>query len=582
MVGSSAPRPVVLVTGANAGVGFGICQRLLVQWSNPIPSDTLGKTPSLAESGAEPTPTPFTAPNGIVLLLGCRNAIKAHKAKQELQNVIDHLAMLPDYEPTPLKIPSHWLEPVDLDIVSSIDDSIDNATLQSAAAASLRRRRQRSAQVMAAENGKNTDEDVDDLSSKLLLAGDADAKARGRYRRRFCARTVIEIVSLDLGSMASVLKCAQLIQERHGYITHAILNAGLAAWEGLDWFKLAWMISTGFRRAVTWPKFKLQRAGDIGTDGYGWVWQCNVAAHYVLVRLLLPAFRASPFMEPSRIIWTGSIESYESFYHPEDYQCLDKVKSAATYEATKFQCEITALGLDEKLKSERIRTVPGTPSTEQPQASHSSLRHDHEPRSYCSHPGVVATNMFEAYLGTLLNWGYALALYIARWLFSPHHVVTVYKAGIAASFLSLTPSSELDTTIRYSSQCNFWGQEYVGKDRVDGWEPDTADTQAGKTLHSRCRQTVDPDAGAVQTEARGMSCESRHAGEHTMELARDLIDKLEHVAGEVWKKAGVGKLPPFADMGEGDTGLLAPLGAHELRPVSDKRDNSDEWENVDR
>lgn len=70
---------------------------------------------------------------------------------------------------------------------------------------------------------------------------------------------------------------------RHPYVTHVILNAGLAVWTGINWPLAVWMILTNLPRAVTWPKYKNQRAGDVGADGYGWVWQCNLGAHYILV-----------------------------------------------------------------------------------------------------------------------------------------------------------------------------------------------------------------------------------------------------------------------------------------------------------
>lgn len=488
-----------------------------MQWSDPTPTDTLGAVPALFDVDRSPLPTPFAAPNGIVLMMGCRNAIKANKAQTKLQNILDHLGRLPDDAPTPAEIPSSWYLPAEQDFFK--DEKVD---VQQAAEASLRRRKQRSAQVMASQG-----------------SGSNEQEQAGSYRRRFCTNTVIEIQPLDLGSMASVLTCARNITDKHGYVTHVILNAGLAAWEGLDWFKAAWMLAIGFRSAVTYPKFKKQRAGDVGADGYGWVWQCNVAAHYVLVRALLPALRATPFHEPSRIVWTGSVEAYEHYYHPEDYQCLDPIKSGPTYESTKFQCELVGLGLEAKLRSERVRTVPGTPQQEFP-----PTRSGTEPRSFVSHPGIVASAMFGDYLGWFLSLGYALALYMARWLFSPHHVVTGYKAGIAASFLSLAPAPELDATVRYSAQCNFWGQEYVGKGRIDGWERDATEKQVGKKIASAAREAVGPGlVGGVETEAR--DDESPQAGERIFELAADLVAKLEAISSEIWKKAGQGKLPPF-------------------------------------
>lgn len=35
--------------------------------------------------------------------------------------------------------------------------------------------------------------------------------------------------------------------------------------------------------AVTSPVYKLQVVGELSVDGLGWVWQCNVFGHYVLV-----------------------------------------------------------------------------------------------------------------------------------------------------------------------------------------------------------------------------------------------------------------------------------------------------------
>ena len=559
-----------------SGVGFGACARLLVQFSDPTPSDTLGSNPALANPDDEPLASPFAAPNGIVLIMGCRNAIKAHKARQKLQNILDHLALLPDDAPTPVDLPSHFMDPVHVDLLST-DDDVDSATLQSAAQASLRRRRQRSAQVLAAVKGLASEEEellADVPQQQPLLFKQANIKARGIYRRRFCVKTTIAIQPLDLGSMASVLKSAQEIIERHHYVTHAILNAGLAVWQGLNWPLAIWQMMTSFRTAVTWPKYKRQRAGDLGADGYGWVWQCNVAAHYVLVRALLPAFRATPFKEPSRIVWTGSIEAYERYYHPEDYQCLDPIKSGPTYESTKYQCELLGLGLDERLRSEHVKTLPGTPMGEAPPAALSQV----EPRSYISHPGVVASSMFEDYLGWVLVLALKLVFYLARWVLSPHHLISAYKAGIVISYLATCPSERLDTTIRYAPRCNFWGQEYIHRSRIDGWvTDDDAATEAGKKIMSVASQVAGPGVGGIESEAKGE--EGEDAGKHVMELARDLVGKLEAVASDVWKQAGAARLPPFNITTEVPS-FLTPSGAN----LRSKKASSDDgsWENVEK
>ena len=73
------------------------------------------------------------------------------------------------------------------------------------------------------------------------------------------------------------------VTTRHHYVTHIVLNAGSSAFTGINWLYAVWMMMTSFHAAVTYPQYKLQRAGDVGKDGYGWVWQANLGAHYVLV-----------------------------------------------------------------------------------------------------------------------------------------------------------------------------------------------------------------------------------------------------------------------------------------------------------
>ncbi len=37
--------------------------------------------------------------------------------------------------------------------------------------------------------------------------------------------------------------------------------------------------------AATYPVFKKQVTGELSEDGLGWIWQCNVFGHYVLVSM---------------------------------------------------------------------------------------------------------------------------------------------------------------------------------------------------------------------------------------------------------------------------------------------------------
>ena len=52
---------------------------------------------------------------------------------------------------------------------------------------------------------------------------------------------------------------------------------------GLDWPVCIQQLVTEPIVALTSPLYKLQRKGERSVDGLGWVWQCNVFGHYVMV-----------------------------------------------------------------------------------------------------------------------------------------------------------------------------------------------------------------------------------------------------------------------------------------------------------
>ncbi|KAG6897680.1 hypothetical protein C0992_012429 [Termitomyces sp. T32_za158] len=77
-------RPIVIVTGANGGVGFGICQRLLFQLCHAIPADALPQ--SFTFSGDTSTVEPF---DGMTLVMACRSVKRAEAARAKLLRLLD-------------------------------------------------------------------------------------------------------------------------------------------------------------------------------------------------------------------------------------------------------------------------------------------------------------------------------------------------------------------------------------------------------------------------------------------------------------------------------------------------------------
>lgn len=343
-------RPIVLVTGANGGVGLGVCERLLVQLSTPTPPDST----ALYGGREDAAGTPFDAGNGCTLILACRNEAKARAAIEALEALLQKL-----------------------------HDQVDDDLPERAGSAAS------SAVDAPSKDGLRTRQFTNDRSAPLA---ERNAVARTEYRRRFARNSKIEFVKLDLASVASTKACAQKVLATYPHLTHLILNAGGAAWAGVNWPLAFFEIITNLHRGVTRPSYKLQNPSETTADGFGWVWEINCGMHYVLANELVPLMRKSPYKTPSRIIWTGSLEASQCDYHPEDFQCLDPKVSPHAYESTKYQCELAALGMDERL----------------------AATHEHAPRVYTAHPGIVASSIFAEVIHVVLLSLMKLVFYVVR------------------------------------------------------------------------------------------------------------------------------------------------------------------------
>ncbi|KAH8105487.1 NAD(P)-binding protein [Cristinia sonorae] len=86
----SLPRPIIVVTGANSGVGYGICRRFLQQFSQPTPPDAKPQFLPLTSDGrADTTFAKTESYEGLTLILACRNEGRANTARQQLLQELD-------------------------------------------------------------------------------------------------------------------------------------------------------------------------------------------------------------------------------------------------------------------------------------------------------------------------------------------------------------------------------------------------------------------------------------------------------------------------------------------------------------
>ena len=101
---------------------------------------------------------------------------------------------------------------------------------------------------------------------------------------------IFVFVLLTVGD--GVLTCPHVFVRgmyRYPYVSHLVRNAGVAPFLNISWSlfpQQAWrnLLELSQFKVVSNPGFYSQRMGMMNDDGLGWVWQCNMFGHYILVR----------------------------------------------------------------------------------------------------------------------------------------------------------------------------------------------------------------------------------------------------------------------------------------------------------
>ncbi|KAF9076702.1 hypothetical protein BDP27DRAFT_1313759 [Rhodocollybia butyracea] len=361
--------PIIVVTGANSGVGFGICQRLLCQLSERTPSDTLIKPLELPGNSYNEIhkADQFELPcEGITLIMACRSIQRAEIARTKLLQILDkHIEML------------------------------RNAPNYDGHAASFRR------------------------------------------------NVKIAIHSIDLSSLKSIPKFVQELQNRYPYISHLICNAGIAPFNGMNWPACFYQLFTSPMSALTTPRFYTQSWGELSQDGYGFVWQCNVFGHYTLYKDLHPLLASPKYPYHSRVIWTSSLESKRTSKKTHD-----------PYGSSKYQTELISMELEQRALNN----------------SNGSKRVRH----FTAHPGVTHTNIDMNLIAPALHYLKHLAFYLARWIGSPNHPITLDKGAVSVVWLCIVSLSSLavfssnGNALKFAAQTDWLGNPRVGIAEVEG------------------------------------------------------------------------------------------------------------------
>jgi 3-keto steroid reductase len=282
---------------------------------------------------------------------------------------------------------------------------------------------------------------------------------------------------LDLLNLVSVQKLSKKLRETTPKLDVVICNAGIGGWTGINWPLAIWNVLRRWRTAVSWPTYKISGKGWIAKpqiptkDGkpqdeephLGEVFCANFFGHYLLGHYLAPLLAKHPKSEGmrGRLIWTGSLEAYG---HSLDMNDLQGLGSAEAYESSKRLTDV--MGITSRL--------PATADTvnqyfDQPEKASGTTK----PLVYVTHPGITATSIFA--LPFILEYAMLVSFYVARWVGSQWHPITVEKGAVAMVWLALAKQSTLDAMEeregvgKWGSATDFWGQERVERTEVAGW-----------------------------------------------------------------------------------------------------------------
>ena len=292
--------------------------------------------------------------------------------------------------------------------------------------------------------------------------------------------------NVDLANLVSVRALSRRLRSSYPKLDSVILNAGLGGWTGIDWPLAIWTVLTDLVHAVSWPCFKIARAGvvtdpqtSLGKDEeppLGAVFCANVFGHYMLAHNVVPLLKKAGDQDPTtpgRIIWVSSLEGTVKLLDVDDIQGL---RTLTSYESSKALTDVLTITSNLPSTAPWVKSFYSTDNDDPVDSSETPVT---QPNMYLSHPGICGSGILP--LSLPLYYAMMAAFWLARLLGSPWHTLSTYLGACAPVWLALSTQAALDDAeapyrrnggggrVKWGSSCSISGCERPACTEVDGW-----------------------------------------------------------------------------------------------------------------
>ena len=346
------------------GVGYGICQRVLLQLCQRDPSDSHPQPPTPGDVPA----LPETGYKGVTLIMACRNMKRADAARTKLL---------------------HWF--------SQQIREVERKTLKKE----------------DKEHARAFSRDCDVKIAELDLASFGSVVEFSTRIKQLSVVFVLFFASssnvdyLYAECLTSPISCSTLESPASNPSITGLISSSCsrALWPQL--LRLCITSNTRARSVLITldgcgnPTFSVTSSWYAAAITFYWRVPFRLNKHtYIQFRELEPLLSKAPF-DAARVIWSSSLEASPTFYDSEDWQLI---KTDHSYETAKYQIDLIATHLDQLARLSMLTTP---------------VRH------FVSEPGVCSTLISQALVGPFTNLMKVLSFYLVR---TPRFLILLFFA----------------------------------------------------------------------------------------------------------------------------------------------------------